>query len=314
MGVTDIINAKGNTFFIDTGMTYVPFYKIDDDKVIMLDAGWAKGEREGIEEALLKEGLRIKGIICSHFHMDHVSNCGYFKEKYGCIIAMPAYEALICSSSSNLKMYYNMQTLTEVETYYRDSVFETDIMVSDRDECISMSNVKFHVLHLPGHSPAQIGIITPDDVAYIGDSLISYDVMKGAKMPYAYILSLDLKTKNSLKKLHNSMYIIAHKGVYDNINELIEDNIMFYKDRARGVYSVIKGSMTIEDILKAAVEKFNIPIKNSYKYNFMQRMVRSYVEYLNEAGVIKLELKDGYLMYSRTDPNITGEKIMEINL
>lgn len=307
----EMINVKGNTFCIDTGMTYVPFYKINDKEIIMLDSGWAKGEREGIDAVLKENNFIVSGIICTHFHMDHVSNCEYLKNKYNCKIAMPAYEALICSSATNLKMYYNTQTMTDVREYYSEGIFKTDIMISNDQTEISMNDKEFKILQMPGHSPAHIGIITPDDVAYVADSLISYEVMAGAKMPYAYVLSQDLESKNKLYDLNCSKYIVAHKGVYPEITQLIEDNIVFYKSRARGVYSVIKGGMTMDDILKACVERFQINIKTNYKYHFMQRMLRSYVEYLDEIGMITLEMRDGFLKYSRIDENMSGEKIME---
>ncbi|WP_102401847.1 MBL fold metallo-hydrolase [Haloimpatiens massiliensis] len=304
-----IKSIKGNTFCIDTGMTYIPFYKINDEEIIMLDSGWAKGEREGIEEVLEKNNFEVVGIICTHFHIDHVGNCAYLKEKYNCITAMPAYEALVCSSTVNLKLYYSSQTLTEVEEHYGEAVFKTDIMISENQDKTCVSGVEFRILHTPGHSPAHICIITPDNVAYVGDSLISYEVMGNAKMPYAYILLEDLKSKEKLYDLNCSKYVVAHKGMYDDITKLIEDNIEFYKGRARGVYSVIKGSMTMEDILKASIKKFKISVKTKFKYNFMERMLRSYVEYLNEIGIIKLNIQNGFLKYSRAVENIDDQQV-----
>ena len=34
-----IVEVKGNTYCIDTRMTYIPFYKINDNEIIMLDSG-----------------------------------------------------------------------------------------------------------------------------------------------------------------------------------------------------------------------------------------------------------------------------------
>ena len=97
---------------------------------------------------------------------------------------MPAYEALICSSTVNLKLYYNNQTLSEITEYFRHMVCETDIMIFDHQDILSVCGIKFKILHTPGHSPAHVCITTPDDVTYLGDVLISYEVMKGSKMPY----------------------------------------------------------------------------------------------------------------------------------
>jgi len=290
---------KGNTFCIDTGMTYIPFYKINDEEIILLDSGWAEGEREGLDELLEENNFKVVGIICSHAHIDHIGNNAYFKKKYNCIIAMSAYEALVCSSVVNLKVYYSSQTLSDVEEHFGHMVCETDIMISDNQDKICLCGIKFKIIHTPGHSPAHICIITPDDVAYIGDSLISYEVMKGAKIPYAYILKEDLECKKKLYNLKSSKYVVAHKGMYDDITKLITDNIEFYKDRAAIVCSLIEGYMTMEDIMKAVMKNFKIRVKTIHRYNVLEKMLRSYVEYLNEIGAIELDIVDGFLKYKR---------------
>jgi hydroxyacylglutathione hydrolase len=300
----EIKEIKGNTFCIDTGMTYIPFYKINNVEIIMLDSGWAKGEREGIDELLEKNKFKVVGIINSHAHIDHVGNNSYLKKKYNCIIAMPAYEAFVCSSTVNLKLYYSNLTLSEVTEHFGHMVCETDIMILDNLDKIYICGVKFKILHTPGHSPAHICIITPDDVAYLGDSLISYEVMEGAKMPYAYILREDLKSKIKLYDLKCSKYVVAHNGMYDDITKLITDNICFYMNRAARVYDTIGGEMTMEDILKAVIKNFNIHVNTRYKYTLIERMLRSYVEYLNETGIIELNMDNGFLKYSKTNSDL----------
>ena len=278
----EIKKIKGNTFYIATEMTYIPFYKINDQEIIMLDSGWAKGQRKGIDELLEKNNFKVVAIICSHAHVDHIGNNAFLKKKYNCIIAMPAYEALVCSSAINLKLYYSNQTLSDVSLHFGHMVCQTDIMIFDNQNSICVCGIEFKILHTPGHSPAHICITTPDDVAYIGDALISHEVMNGSKMPYAYMLTEDLKSKATLYDLKCCKYIVAHRGTYNEITGLITDNINFYKNRAKAIYTLIVGAMTMQDILKTVIENFNINIGNIYKYTLIERMLRSYVEYLNE--------------------------------
>ena len=299
-----IIEIRGNTFCIDTGMTYIPFYKINDEEIIMLDSGWAKRERVGINNLLDKNKFNVVGIICTHAHIDHIGNNSFLKEKYNCIIAMPTYEALVCSSIINLKVYYNSQTLSDVAENFGHMVCKTDIMIWDNQDEISVCGIKFKILHTPGHSPAHICITTPDDVAYLGDTLISYEVMRGAKMPYAYILSEDLKSKLKLYNLKCSKYVVAHKGIYNDITTLIPDNINFYKDRAIKISTIIDDDMTMENILTAVIKKFNINVNSRYRYTIIERMLRSYVEYLDETGIIELNMNNGVLKYSKTSLQI----------
>lgn len=295
----DILKVKGNTYCIDTGMTYIPFYKINDKEIIMLDSGWKKGEREGIAEVLESNNFQVKAILNSHIHIDHIGNNAYLKNKYNCIIAMSSYAAMICSSAINLNVYYGNQTLKEVEKHYGHMVFKTDVKIEENQNEVLLCGIKFKIIHTPGHSPAHICSVTPDNVAYMGDTLISHEVMEGAKIPYAFILSEDMKTKAKIYDLKYSKYIVAHKGIYDDIKKLIDDNINFYESRANRIYEVIEGKMTKEDIMKVVIKKFNIQVKTIYKYYFIERMLKSYVDYLYEIEKLDLTIEDGFLKYTK---------------
>lgn len=297
----EIKKVKGSTFCIDTGMTYIPFYKINDEEIIMFDTGWKNGERQGIDEILEKNGFKVAAIICSHAHIDHIGNNAYLKKKYNCIIAMSECEAFICSSAVNLKVYYGSQTLSEVKEHFGHMVCETDIIISHKQSSIWVCGIKFKIFHTPGHSPDHICVITPDDVAYVGDALIGYEVMSGAKMPYALMLKEDLESKNKLYNLKCSKYIVAHKGIYDDIKELITDNINFYKNRSEKICEVINGNMTMEEIFKTVIDKFHIHINSIYKYNVIERSLKSYVEYLDEEGKIEVNVYDGFIKYSKVN-------------
>ncbi len=295
----EIKNILGSTFCIDTGMTYIPFYKVNDEEIIMLDSGWAEGEQKGIDELLEKNNFKVIGIICSHAHMDHIGNNSYLKKKYNCVIAMPTDEALFCNSLINLKVYYSGHTLSEVTEHYGHLLCETDIMISDYQDKIFVKGIQFKILHTRGHSPAHICIITPDDVAYLGDLLISYEVMEGAKMPYAFILREDLKSKTKLYDLKCNRYVLAHKGIYNDVTKLIADNLSFYKDRAANIYDLIDGPMTLDDIMKALINKFKFCIKTKNRYAIIEKMARCYVEYLHETGCLELNMVDSFPKYSK---------------
>ena len=295
----EIKNIRGNTFCIDTGMTYIPFYKIDEEKIIMLDTGWATGEQKGITEALQKNALKVVGIINSHAHIDHSGNNSYFREKYGCQIAMPSCEAMICNSLINLKLYYSTLSMSEITEHFGHMVCPIDFPIADDQTSIEMHGIEFKIMHTPGHSTAHICLFTPDDVAYIGDALISHDVMTGAKMPYASILSEDLKSKKKLYGLKYSKYVIAHKGIYEDINDLITDNINFYQLRAEKICELLVKPMTLQELMQKVIVSFNIHVVTVYKYNLIEKMLRSYLEYLDEQQRIKLIMIDGLLKYAK---------------
>ena len=297
----EIIRVKGNTYCIDTGMTYLPFYKLNERDIILMDSGYQK-ESTGIEEVLENSNLKIKTIICSHAHPDHVGNNSYFKDKYNCRIAMTRDEAFLCSSYANFKTFYD-QPMSLIKSYYHNLVCETDIIINDKQDSIILNDVVFKLFHTFGHSSDQICITTPDDVCYLADTLITHETMEGTKIPYAFVLKDDLESKKTLHQLDCSTYIIAHKGILNDIDGLIHDNIKYYSRIAERVYEEITKPMTFEDVLKCIIKKYKIEVKSVYKYKMAERMLRSYMEYLYETKMIEMIIENCFLKYVRTNNN-----------
>lgn len=292
------IHVKGNTYVLDLDILLLPFYMMDDQRIILLDTGYMKGDRERLTAYFEENSLTVAGILCSHGHIDHVGNAAYFKEKYGCPVAMTREEAVIVDSVLSLKKFYANYSIKKAKEHFGHMVVQTDRIIEMDETEVTFCGVPFRILHTPGHSTGHICITTPDEVTYIGDALISYEVMDSAKLPYAYILSQDIASKMKLYGLQSSQYILAHKGIYPDVKDLITDNIYFYRNRAEEILSVISSPMTREEILQAVALKMNIRIHSTYKYLVVERMLQCYVEYLLETGRIELCVHELSLKYA----------------
>lgn len=295
------IHVKGNTYVLSLGLLYLPYYKVNDRDLILLDTGLMKEHRGLLTGFLEKNNYSVKGIICSHAHIDHLGNAQFLKERYGAVIAMSREEAMICSSTQALKILYSNYPLSKVAEHYGHMVTKTDILIENSDVEVRVCGIPFGIVHTPGHSSGHISMTTPDNVTYLGDCLISHEIMDSAKLPYAHILKMDLESKMKLYELKSDMYIVTHKGIYQDITELITDNICFYKSRAEEILGVITKPMTAEDILKAVSKSMSIRIGTINKYLMVERMLRCYVEYLFETGKLVQVIDDGFLKYARDE-------------
>ncbi len=53
--------------------------------------------------------------------------------------------------------------------------------------------------------------------------------------------------------------------------------------------------MTMQEIFSAVITDFKIPIGSIYKYDVIERMLHSYLEYLYEVEMLKLNIENGFL-------------------
>ena len=293
------IHVAGNTYVLDFPVLHLPYYKKSETEIILLDTGLKREHETALLGFLEEENLTVSGILCTHAHIDHVGNAAWLKEKYGCPIALPKVEAEIVSSLLNLKIFYGTYPMNRIREHFGHMVIKSDRLIEETETEILFQGVPFSIIHTPGHSAGHIAITTPDDVTYIGDALISEEVMRSSKLPYAHILSKDLMSKMKLYHLRSSWYILAHKGIYTDIKDLITDNIYFYKNRAEEILKVIEKPMTFEDILKSLSRSMRISITTPFKYIVVERMLRCYIEYLEETGKITLILEEDFLKYTK---------------
>lgn len=294
-----IIHVKGNTYYIDAWGA-IPLYIKENRECILLDSGWNYEQKE-VEQTLLENGLKPVGIIGTHLHTDHCGSHKFFREKYHLPIAMPRGEAALGFNDMTLKAYLYIFTLEEVRNIdeLRAMQLAPDILIAPDAAEIEMVGVTFGIMHTRGHSPDHISILTPDGILYLGDAMLSRDVMAASKVPYYASVDEALKTMQKLSAL-SCPVLAAHKGYDPDIRGLAEYNMQQVMDRVETFRSFVTERMTPEDIFKKACTELKLLSKQTFKVKLYERDMRSYMEYLADKKMIKPVYENGRLYYEPT--------------
>ena len=215
--------VKGNTWVIEANQL-IPLYKLGDGRCVLLDTGLFE-EREELEETLLSNCLTPAGVLCSHAHVDHCANNGYFQEKYGTKVALTFPEAGMCSSLLTLKCYFLTLSPGTVERESSCMLHTPDVIIPPADGPFSFCGSDFRIVHTPGHSSGHVCTVTPDNVCYTADALLSQELL-GAKLPYNLSQEMAIHSREKLRGLDCGAYIMAHRGVCSGgeIGALIDGN------------------------------------------------------------------------------------------
>lgn len=292
-----IHKIKGNTYYFETKYAYMPIYKINENEIIMLDSGLYDTDQKVIKELISQYKFIVKAVICTHAHIDHVGNNFWLKEEYDTEIIMPEYESMICNSMYNFKAF-NLPSITKrMEKSYETNICSTDRKISSKEKIIEVCGHEFEVVQLHGHTHYHIGIITPDRIFYVGDSLMGKEELIYTKLAYVSDIAVDLKTKEKLREIKCDKYILAHKGVYDDLKEIIDENINYLEEQMKLIIDVINKPMTMSEIFEEVFKKVDIS-KNVSTYILAEKMLKSYIYYLIDNGVVKIDIIDHSLKYN----------------
>jgi hydroxyacylglutathione hydrolase len=144
---------------------------------ILIDTGFAP-KRADLDRQLESAGCQpgnLKLIVITHGHGDHTGNCAYLRAEYAVPIAMHRGDAETVERGSIethifnrilLKILALVAGLGEVERFRPDRYLEEG---DDLSDC----GFDATVLHLPGHSPGSIGILTADSDLFCGDLFVN---------------------------------------------------------------------------------------------------------------------------------------------
>lgn len=277
-------HVRGNTCAIETDSSFLPVYQLNEREVVLLDTGFA-GDRGALMAFLQAQHWQVRGIICSHGHMDHSGNVRFLQDVFECRVAAHEIEAAIVSTSGRFLAHYRVST-PDRNGGVEESFTATDIITSQTRQ-FPFCGTAFQILQLPGHSGGHIGVITPDDVAYLGDGLMGLDQLAASKMPTTQHLRRDLESKRSLHDLKAAAYIVAHKDITTDIHPLIDANIRCYEEKAQGILAALHGTMTCNQWLQAYCEAQRLQMRSEdtrfvFAYGF-----QSMADYLEEMGEVR---------------------------
>ncbi len=135
-------------------------YDEETDVGAVVDPG-GEDSADAILNRLDAEGVKLKYIILTHAHFDHMLSLEKLRQRTGAPLALHKYDA---ESLLDPKLTYMEQFagITEGES-------PAEIMLDDGDT-VTLGNTELRVMHLPGHTQGSIALVT-DGTIIAGDIL-----------------------------------------------------------------------------------------------------------------------------------------------
>ena len=192
------------------------------------------------------------------------------------------------------------ETVTLYQARGPHSYCEPDEIIPRNAAEITVCGYRFALLWLPGHVVEQVGFITPDNVAYLADTLLSESVMQSVRLPYHTCGRLDMETKESLRKLHCARYILAHNGVVDDIGALVDRNLANSREKLALVEKEAVDWLTLEQLCVAVMKSLGTDLNDTLKVVGSKRNIGVLVEQLVECGRLTARVREGYVEYIAT--------------
>ena len=282
----ELRHVLGRTWVAEASTALLPSYRVTDADMILIDTGYAKLDRAGLTALIEDRGFHLRGIICSHAHFDHSGNVRYLQQRCGAKAAAHIIEAGISVNPDAYRANYVALTYGKSREFFLEECFVADTIIGPEDDFLDFCGVRFGILQLPGHSAGHIGVVTPDNVAYVGDCLIDQQQIDSAKLPTSMFIARDLQSKEFLRRTQYDAYILAHKSVVTDIAPLVDSNIAFIHRKAEELLNDLTDGMTFAQWISTFCQRENIRTKNELKFSIIERNFSNFVDWLTDEGRI----------------------------
>jgi hydroxyacylglutathione hydrolase len=134
-------------------------------EALVIDPG---DEVELVEDFLARHKLKLKGIIVTHAHIDHIGGLEKLKRATGAAAMM---------HEADFPMYRDLGGLASLLGVPPPPVVEVDQFLKEGDK-VRWGSMAVEVLHTPGHSPGSLSLHLPGEHARVfsGDTLFSSSI------------------------------------------------------------------------------------------------------------------------------------------
>ena len=157
----ELKRLTGRTGCIETPVAIIPFYRLSECEIILFDSG--RDPSPELLDLLEQEKLRVRAVLCTHLHEDHIANNDALIARYG------------------TEIYATAEDIAEL--FSRDSVSYSITAIED-PEVLRIGGAEICLLPLQGHTPGQTAYVTPDGVCCVGDAIMTRKPLERAKIPY----------------------------------------------------------------------------------------------------------------------------------
>ncbi|MEM2341375.1 MAG: MBL fold metallo-hydrolase [Candidatus Bathyarchaeia archaeon] len=136
-------------------------------KALIIDPGFDEVEAPWILKEIDEHNLRIKYVLNTHGHMDHISGNTLVKETLRAKIIIHQSDAcMLTDPLKNLSMLLGRAVISP----------PPDLTIQN-GEILRIGFLKFKVIHTPGHTPGSISLYCEDErVVFTGDTLFARSI------------------------------------------------------------------------------------------------------------------------------------------
>lgn len=277
---------------------------IVDDTCILIDAGLdAKAGKKVVKELNIR-GVRPEVLILTHAHADHFGGARELKKAYPTLRVMataldkpifeqPVYEPYYLYSAVPLKELQNKFVMGE-------SIEINELLQPGGS--VELLGERWEVVDLAGHTPGQIGLVTPERILLTADAFFPEEVVAKYRLLYHFDLEGALGSLQRLEQLALSTqyqtFLPGHGGPYTSLQSVLISNLQAIHETVELIQlHIAETPRTREEVVAHVMQQYQIH-ETIPQYFLTLSSVSAYLSYLARHQIIVPSVQNGQLSFT----------------
>jgi glyoxylase-like metal-dependent hydrolase (beta-lactamase superfamily II) len=272
-----------------------------DGGAIAIDTGLDKDTGRLIRKALDEARLKLRAIVNTHHHADHIGGNDYLARNVaGITVYAPRLEAALIEHPVLEPIYLNMGAapLSALRTKWLMAKGTTVDQLID-GERLTVAGVEFDVLALPGHSINQIGLAV-DRVCFAADGFFGTAILQKHGIPYAHDVGEQLASLDRLSARGDLFYLPGHGDIVarDALEEVLAANQAAIHRSTQLVREALAEPGELTALAQRVQRALGLSLAGIPQYAIFVSAVAAHLSYLEAQGQAQVVLEDGGMIWS----------------
>ncbi len=262
--------VRKNTYITQVDWTNVGMHRIrGGDEVALIDTGYHYSEE--FMDLLEREGVNVLAVIHTHLHIDHIGNSEAVLERYGA------------------KIYAQLEEEDNEEK--KEYGVEFPVTYTRENAVISVKGARFPTIFAPGHSPGHQLVVTPDEVCFLGDAILSKRYLAHSLTPYMFDAAQSLKSMERMKDLVYPVYVAAHDEVIpkEEYRDTVQRNINRHLRLFEMILQSAREPLDRETLVDRSLIASGVHNPEARQYGWMMDASLGRIKNLLDSGVLVRE-------------------------
>ncbi|KUG02406.1 zinc metallohydrolase, glyoxalase ii family [hydrocarbon metagenome] len=288
---------KGSTYALESDTAAIGLYLFEDRSCLLIDSGPNQKQAAEVLQILGESGWVIWGIFNTHAHADHCGGNQYIQKEQHCQILASEIEATFINHP--ILTPYSMYSAHPIKLLTGKFLMPAPSQVSRiiGPGVQDINGIEFEILDLTGHSLGQLGIITPDGILFVGDSLIAQNELELNPFLYVSDLGKQFETMEMLRAKSHLSFYLSHGGEIENVPDIIDLNYGVLNDALHILEDILRKPCTREEIMREVIARKSLQVNRNHYFR-LWASISAFLSYLCDEGQAIIYTEDNYLKFS----------------